>query len=150
MRLGSIAASAGKGLAAGLAGTIVMTVSSTLEARLRKRGSSPTPGRALERVLHVVPEGPEAEQRLSQIGHYGYGTAWGAARGLIAALGIPRALAPVTHWAAVWGAGQAMMPRLGLSPPTWKLGAREAAVDAFHHVVYVVATDVAYAALDRE
>lgn len=150
MRLGSIAASVGKGLAAGVVGTLVMTVSSTLEARLRGRGDSPTPGRALERVLRVVPESAEAEQRLSQIGHYGYGTAWGAARGLIGAVGVPRSVAPLLHFAAVWGSEQVMMPKLGLSPPTWELGAKEAAVDGLHHAVYVVATDLAYAALDRE
>lgn len=150
MRLGRIAASVGKGLAAGIVGTLAMTVSSTLEMRLTKREASPTPGRALERVLRVVPESADAEERLSQIGHYGYGTAWGAARGLIDALGIPRPLAPVTHFGAVWGAEQALMPKLQLSPPTWQLGARAAATDAWHHVVYVVATDLAYVALDRE
>lgn len=149
MGLGAVAGAVGKGLAAGLVGTVAMTVSSTLEAKLRNRGSSPTPSRALERALHVVPESPAAEARLNQVSHFSYGTAWGGARGLIACLGLPRPMGCALHGAAVWGAEQVLLPQLDLSPPGWKWGAPEIAVDALHHAVYVLATDFAYAYLDR-
>ena len=35
------------------------------------------------------------------------------------------------------------------APPAWEWGAQDIAVDALHHVVYLAATDIAYAALDR-
>ncbi len=40
-----------------------------------------------------------------------------------------------------------MLPATGVAPPPWKWGATELAVDAVHHLVYVTATSVAYAAL---
>ena len=46
MGLGDTAATVGKGLAAGAAGTVAMTISSTLEAKLRERGSSSAPADA--------------------------------------------------------------------------------------------------------
>lgn len=73
-----VAASVGKGLFAGLAGTAVMTVSSTLEANLSGRGPSSTPADAISAALRVRPEGETGEQRLSTVAHWGYGTAWGA------------------------------------------------------------------------
>lgn len=150
MVLGRIAGAVGRGLAAGLVGSLVMTLSSTLEMRLRQRGPSPAPGRALERILRVVPETEAAGSRLQQIGHYGYGTAWGGVRGLIAGWGVPRWPGAVLHGLALWGTEQVMLPQLDLSPPAWEWGPAEIAIDAWHHVVYVVATDVVYAALDRD
>ena len=46
MGLGDTAAAVGKGLFAGAAGTVAMTISSTLEAKLRDRGSSSAPADA--------------------------------------------------------------------------------------------------------
>jgi hypothetical protein len=40
-----------------------------------------------------------------------------------------------------------MLPALGVSPPLWEWGATEIAIDAGHHVVYSVATSLAYEAL---
>jgi hypothetical protein len=42
-----------------------------------------------------------------------------------------------------------MLPSLGVAPPFWRWGAKEVAIDALHHAVYAVATDVAYELLDR-
>ncbi len=46
MGLGDTAAAVGKGLATGAAGTVAMTISTTLEAKLRERGSSSAPADA--------------------------------------------------------------------------------------------------------
>ena len=42
-----------------------------------------------------------------------------------------------------------MLPALAVAPPFWRWGAKEVAIDAFHHLVYAGTTGVAYAALDR-
>src|SRR5919107_513268 len=39
---------------------------------------------------------------------------------------------------------------LGVAPPFWEWGAKEVAIDAFHHLVYASATGVAYTLLDRQ
>jgi hypothetical protein len=54
--IGDIAANVGKGLFAGVAGTAMMTVSSTLEMKLSGRGPSQTPAEAAKKVLKVEPE----------------------------------------------------------------------------------------------
>ena len=37
-----------------------------------------------------------------------------------------------------------MLPALDVAPPLTEWGAQEVAIDAFHHIVYAIATGVAY------
>ncbi|HEX2182264.1 MAG TPA: hypothetical protein VHH10_08250 [Rubrobacteraceae bacterium] len=148
-RLGNVASAVGKGLFAGVAGTAAMTVSSTLEMKLRGRPASSAPARAAEKVLGVQPVDEEAEARFSNLVHWGYGTAWGGVRGLIAAAGLAGPAATAAHLAAVWGSEQVMLPALDVAPALTEWGAEEVAIDAFHHLVYAAATGVAYSLLDR-
>ena len=149
MGIGDTAASVGKGLFAGAAGTVAMTVSSTLEAKLRERGSSSAPADAAGKVLGVQPRDEEGQARFSNIVHWAYGTSWGAVRGLLHAAGVDGGKATAVHFATVWGGAQAMLPALDVAPPPWKSPPKEIAIDAFHHAVYAVATGVAFAALER-
>ncbi len=149
MRLGDFAAAFGRGVFAGVAGTAAMTVSSTLEMKLRGRAASSTPARAAAKVLGVEPVDEEAEARFSNIVHWGYGTAWGGARGLLSAAGLSGPAATAAHLGAVWGSEQVMLPALGVTPPLTEWGAKEVAIDALHHVVYAGATGIAYSLLDR-
>jgi hypothetical protein len=149
MKLGDVAAAVGKGLFAGVAGTAAMTVSSTIEMKLRGRPASSAPAAAAATVLGVEPKGQSEEARFSSIVHWGYGTSWGAVRGLIAAAGLKGLRANAAHLGTVWSSEQAMLPALGVAPPFWEWGAKEVAIDAFHHLVYAGTTGVAYALLDR-
>ncbi len=149
MGIGDTAAAVGKGLFAGAAGTVAMTVSSTLEAKLRERGSSSAPADAAGKVLGVQPRDEEGQARFSNIVHWAYGTSWGAVRGLLHAAGVDGGKATAVHFATVWGGAQAMLPALDVAPPPWKSPPKEIAIDAFHHAVYAVATGVAFAALER-
>lgn len=148
-KLGDVAAAVGKGLFAGVAGAAAMTVSSTLEAKLRGRGASSAPAQAAAKVLGVEPVDEASEARFSNMVHWGYGISWGSVRGLLAATGISGPRATAAHFAAVWGSEQVMLPVLEVSPPLWKFGAKEAAIDAFHHLVYAAATGIAYSLLDH-
>ena len=149
MGLGDTAAAVGRGLFAGAAGTVAMTVSSTLEAKLRERGSSSAPADAAGKVLGVQPRDEDGQARFSNIVHWSYGTSWGAARGLLHAAGLDGAGATALHFAAIWGGAQVMLPALDVAPPPWKSPPAEIAIDAFHHAVYAVATGIAFAALER-
>ncbi len=148
MGLGNTAAAVGKGLFAGAAGTVAMTISSTLEAKLRDRGSSSAPADAAGKVLGVQPRNPEGQARFSNVVHWSYGTTWGAFRGLLHAVGVDGVKATGVHFAAIWGGAQVMLPALDVAPPPWESEPKEIAIDAFHHAVYVVATGVAFAALE--
>jgi len=145
--LGDTAAAVGRGLFAGAAGTAAMTVSSTLEAKLRDRGSSSAPADAAGKVLGVEPRDEAGEARFSNVVHWGYGTSWGAVRGLLHVAGIDGAAATAAHFAAVWGGAQVMLPALDVAPPPWESPKVEVAIDAFHHAVYAIATGLAFAAL---
>jgi hypothetical protein len=140
-----LASSIGKGLVAGLAGTAAMTVSSTVEARLRQRKPSSAPARATAKILGITSFADEiAQARFNDLSHWGYGTCWGMVRGLLDAVGLPPRAAMVAHGAAVWGSAQVTLPALDIAPPAIFWAPREIAIDAFHHVVYAVATSIAY------
>jgi hypothetical protein len=55
----------------------------------------------------------------------------------------------LAHFAAVWGTEQVMLPALAVAPPLKETPARETAFDVLHHGVYVVATSLAYAAMQE-
>jgi hypothetical protein len=88
MRLGDVAADVGKGLFAGVVGTAAMTVSSTLEMKMRGRPASNAPADAAGKVLGVEPKDEKGEARFATLVHWGYGTGWGTVRGLIGAAGL--------------------------------------------------------------
>jgi uncharacterized membrane protein YagU involved in acid resistance len=145
-----LAGNVGKGLLAGLAGTAAMTVSSTLEAKLRRRELSTAPAKAAKKLLGIRSfESREAEQRFSNLVHWGYGTGWGVARGVLRTVGMPPKLATPAHYGAVWGSALVTLPALDVAPPVFLWPGKEVAIDVFHHAVYAAATGVVYELLDR-
>lgn len=140
----ALAAAIGKGLVAGVAGTAAMTVSSTLEAKLRGRPFSTAPARAAQKVLGIETfSSPAAEARFSNLVHWGYGTGWGVARGVLGMV-LPSRAAGLAHFGAIWGGALVMLPALDVAPPVWEWEGEDVAIDVFHHVVYVAATAAAY------
>ena len=145
----TLATAVGRGLLAGLVGTAAMTVSSTLEARLRGRPASSAPARATAKVLGIKEfEDAQAKARFSDLSHWGYGIGWGVVRGLLGATGISPATATAAHGAAVWGSAQVALPALEVAPPVIFWPPEEIAIDAWHHAVYAAATGIAYELLD--
>ena len=143
--ISTVASNIGKGLAAGLVGTAAMTVSSTLEAKLRGREFSNAPAKAAEKVLGIDHfESPQAESRFSNLVHWGYGTGFGALRGVLGSTPLPPKAATAAHGAAVWGQAVVMLPTLDVAPPITLWGKEEIAIDLFHHAVYATATGLAY------
>ncbi len=150
MTVRTVAESIGKGVVAGLAGTAAMTVSSTVEAKLRHRPFSTAPADAAQKVLGIGSFRDDAAKgRFSNLVHWGYGTGWGVTRALLRTAGLSPASATATHLAAVWGSEQVMLPALHVAPPITMWGRDEAAIDGFHHAVYAIGTGVAYELLDR-
>jgi hypothetical protein len=144
-RVSEIPAEIGKGLVAGFVGTAAMTVSSTLEAKLRGRAASSAPARATAKVLGIKEfEDGVAEARFNDLSHWGYGTGWGILRGLLGATGMPARTATALHGGAIYGAAQVTLPALEIAPPAIFWPKQEIAIDAFHHAVYAAATGLAY------
>ncbi|MDQ3962890.1 MAG: hypothetical protein M3277_03115 [Actinomycetota bacterium] len=143
-----LASSIGKGLFAGAAGTAAMTISSTIEMKMRGRKPSDAPAKAAGKVLGVSPVGEDEKKRFSNLVHWGYGTGWGAVRGLIGATGLSGLPAGALFFAAIWGNELVMLPSLDVAPPATEWGHEELAVDAGHHLVYATITSLVYEALD--
>jgi hypothetical protein len=135
----------GDGLVAGFLGTAAMTLSSTIEARLRHRKASTAPARATAKALGIEHfDSDLAQARFNDLSHWGYGTGWGVVRGMLGATGMPPAKATAAHGAAVWGSAAVTLPALDVAPPFVFWGREEVAIDLFHHAVYAVATGLAY------
>ena len=149
-RVDTLATAIGRGLIAGLAGTAAMTISSTVEARLRHRAFSTAPARATAKVLGIKEfDSDLAQARWNDLSHWGYGTGWGVLRGLLSATPMSPRAATLAHGAAIYGAAQVTLPALEIAPPSIFWGAKEIAIDALHHAVYAAATGAAYAAITR-
>lgn len=149
MHTGEVAGAVGKGLAAGIAGTALMTAASTIDMKIQGREASSAPADAAAKVLGVEPTGETEKARFSTVVHWAYGTSWGAARGLLGAGGLRGPAAAGAHFVAIWGSGLVMLPALGVAPPLREWGPKALAIDAFHHLVYAAATSLAFSALDR-
>ena len=150
MRVAALTDAIGRGLVAGVAGTAAMTVSSTVEAKLRGREFSTAPAAAAAKVLGIKEfTGDPARSRFSNLTHWCYGTGWGVVRGLLAAAGHSPARATAGHLAAVWGSEQVMLPALSVAPPLTRWGREDIAIDGFHHAVYALGTGLAYEALSN-
>jgi hypothetical protein len=150
MTVNQLATTIGRGLVAGVVGTAAMTVSSTVEAKLRKRAFSTAPADAAAKVLGIKEFTDErAHSRFSNLVHWGYGTGWGLPRALLGANGRGAARATAVHLAALWGSEQVMLPALSVAPPITFWGREEIAIDGFHHAVYALSTSAAYELLRR-
>jgi hypothetical protein len=141
----TLANAIGKGILAGAAGTAAMTVSSTLEAKVRGRAFSTAPADAAAKVLGIKEfTGEPAHSRFSNLVHWGYGTGWGVVHALLRKRGLGPGGATAGHLAAVWGSEQVMLPALSVAPPITLWGRDEIAIDGFHHAVYVLGAAIAY------
>ena len=85
--LGELGSAIGKGLIAGFAGTIAITVSQMIEMRITKRKASNAPAKAVKKTLHIEAT-PGNKEEFSNEVHWVYGTSWGVMRGLLSMAGI--------------------------------------------------------------
>jgi hypothetical protein len=145
----TLASNVGKGLVAGFVGTAAMTVSSSLEARIRGRAASSAPARATTKVLGIKEfEDDIAAARFNDLSHWGYGTMWGVVRGLLGSTPLSPNAATAAHGAAIWGSAAMTLPLLEVAPPFVFWGKKEVAIDLWHHSVYALATGLAYRLID--
>ena len=145
--LGAIGAAIGKGLIAGAAGTLAMTVSQMIEMRITKRNPSNAPAKAVKKTLHIQPT-PGNKEEFSNEVHWVYGSSWGVLRGLLSMAGINGFAATATHFAAIWGTAITIEPKLDIAPPIKEWETKDIAVDIFHHLVYAMVSGLVYDAID--
>ncbi len=114
----SLSATIGRGILAGLAGTVVMTVFQKLvEMPLTGREDSYAPAEFAEKVLPIRPSSNGARKRLNYATHLALGTLWGAAYGMAAHKGLQGQQGVGATFAAVYTGDVAINTGLGLYEP---------------------------------
>lgn len=145
---GRVAYGLGKGLLAGLAGTVAITIAQMIEMRITHRKPSTAPIDAAQKVLDVKAINKSKKEKVSNEVHWAYGTSWGLTRGVMDIFGLKGIPASLAHFAAIWGTALVMLPALKVAPPVKEWGAKTLAKDAMFHLVYIVAAGLVYDALD--
>jgi hypothetical protein len=145
MKTTSLPRNVGAGLLAGLAGTAALTISSAVEARLRRRHAPPTAAPVAKRALGIERfESPAAEARFARLAHWGFGAGWGVLHGLLRELGLGPKAATAVHYGAVWGGTLVLLPSHDVVPPIFLRGRGEVAAEAWHHLLFSASTGLAY------
>ncbi len=140
----SIGVTLGRGMAAGLAGTVVMTAFQKLvEMPLTGREDSYAPADLAEKLL-PLPEKRGSERDLrNYVTHFALGAGWGVARGLIGRRGLSGRPAAAAVFGLMYPGDVAAVAGLGIDRPSqWT--ARGWAIDTADKLVLALAASAAY------
>lgn len=156
-----------RGLAAGVAGTGLMTAWQELSARLQSHdgagASEPSQPRdpwehasAPAKVAKRVGEGvfhrdvpAERIPLLTNVMHWGYGSSWGIVYGVLAGSSRRRGglRAGAIFGTGVWMMSYAQLVPMGLYEPPWKYSPQELALDLSYHLAYGAGVAAAFGGL---
>ncbi len=139
----SIVGNLTRGVAAGLAGTAVMTAfQKAVEMPLSGRGDSYAPADFAENVSPVSPNSDKQRRRLNYATHFALGTLWGAAYGAAAHAGL-RGQRAVVVVATVYSGDVLLNLALGLyRPRSWSR--QDWTIDVLDKLVQAAATSVVF------
>jgi hypothetical protein len=109
----------GRGIVAGVAGTVVMTAFQKLiEMPVTGREDSYAPANFAQRVLPVNPSNAKQRNQLNYVTHFSLGAMWGTAYGIAAGAGLRGQPAVNTVFATVYTGDVLLNTALGLYHPT--------------------------------
>ena len=140
----STAAILRRGVAAGLAGTVVMTAFQRLvEMPLTGRSDSYAPANFAEKVLPLAPTTTRGRRRLNEGTHLALGAMWGAAYGVAARRGLRGQKAVNAVFGVVYTGDVLLNTALGLYRPSqWT--AKDWVVDVIDKYVQAQATGAVF------
>lgn len=124
-------------------GTVAMTVSQEIEIRLNRRPISYTPAIAVFNLLGL--DFDRLEERLKGIAsyavHFAYGTVWGFPLVFFVIFDVTNAvLILVLYYIVILLQGWITLPLLGIAGPPWTWGLKPLLTEAFHKLIYSLAT----------
>ncbi len=139
-----LAGNIGRGVVAGVAGTVVMTAFQELvEMPLTRRGDSYAPANLAEQVLPVDPSGPRERRRLNWATHIALGAMWGTAFAVAGRAGLHGQKAVNAVFATVYTGDVVLNTALGLyDPKSWSK--RDLVVDIVDKYVQAQATGAVF------
>ena len=134
-----------KGLLAGLAGTIALTISEALEMKVTKRPPSDVPAQVGSKVTGIQPKSEQGRKRLSGWVHWIHGISLGMVYGLLSLLGLNTLANIVLFFALVWGGDVLLYKALGIAAFPWHWKANEIVPDLLNKGVYAIVTGITFA-----
>lgn len=147
---GKLGSAIGRGLIAGLAGTVAITLSQWIEMKINKKEPNFAPADAACKALGIEASQSDQRKKLSNEVHWVYGTLWGVAGGLLSIAGIPKLPAAAIHFGAIFYTALTIQPDFEVSPPVEEWSNKDIAIDALHHAVYIAAASLVFAAIDKD
>ena len=146
----SVAGVVGRGLAAGVVGTLALTLAEKAEMKLTGREPSTVPGQVGARLSGHDPHAEmDLVRRLNPVVHWAHGISMGVVRASLEAAGMSRRSASAAFFPILWGSDAALYATLGIAPPPWRWSLRDLATDVYGKGVLAFATSGAYAAIGR-
>ena len=142
-------ATIGRGVLAGLAGTVAMTAFQKLvEMPITGRDESFAPANFAAKILSIQPKNDQERQRLNWATHFALGAMWGSAFGIARRAGLHGQKAVAAVFATVYTGDVLLNTALGLyQPSSWST--RELVVDLVDKLVQAEATGLIFDRMDR-
>ncbi|WP_199279263.1 hypothetical protein [Arthrobacter sp. CAN_A2] len=140
----SLLNSLARGIAAGVAGTVVMTAfQQFVEMPLTGREASNAPANLAEKLLPIHADSDKERERLNWITHFALGTLWGSAYATTARTGLRGPKAVQVVFGTVYTSEVLLNTALGLyKPSTWS--GRDWTIDIINKYVQATATGLLY------
>lgn len=143
----SWAGALGLGVAAGLAGTAVMTAfQKIVEMPLTGRADSYAPAELAEKLLPLRPSSAGARKRINYAAHFGLGLNWGLAYAVAAKSGLRGQPAVAATFAAMYSGDVLLATALGIYEPA-KWSVEEIGIDVVGKLVQAEATGAIFDAV---
>ena len=147
--LGNLGTLIGKGLIAGLAGTVAITLSQWVEKKMNKKPRGFAPADAASTAFGIEASSMETRASFSKKVHWVYGTTWGIPRALLSTFNVKGVPASAIYFAAIFYTALTIEPDFEVSPPIDEWSKKDIAIDALHHLIYVVAAGYVFEAINN-
>lgn len=135
----------GRGVVAGLGGTVVMTAFQLLiEMPLTGREESFAPADLATKLLPVRAGNRRQRRQLNYVSHFAAGAAWGMARAVAGRAGLRGQPATFAVFAAMWPGDALGVAALGLGEPPWRWTGRDLLIDVTDKFVLAQAVGALY------
>lgn len=166
--VGGMAGEMGRGLLAGLMGTVAITLAAAADQEIRRRLKAAPgethPPRALFEVLiapwlfsadavgkvlgGVTPVDDAAKRRLALAAHLGYGSSWGMSLAALSLAGVRGPAAMGVLLGGILGAEMLVMPRVGFFPPVGEWGREAVIASTYQHALYAITAGLTFDMLE--
>ncbi len=132
------------GLAAGLIGTVALTITEMIVMKAAHLPSSTVPGQVGAKLTGIKPQDDAEMEKLSTKVHWVHGISLGIVYGLLSLLGLPVLITVLLFFALVWGGDVLLYKTLGIAQFPWHWKANELLPDLFNKGIYALATGIAF------